>query len=411
MQGHLGPAAGLAAALNALGHQCFLVHHPQASVDPVFQSIPIDASQCSWTPASFVARTRSSGLPFGVLKLVREMAAMTDSLCRMAPDLLRRNAIDAVVTDQLEPAGALVAEHLGLPYVSLAAAHPINREPLVPVPFLDWPYEDTPKAIERNRVGTWVADKLTARHDHTVAEWSARWGLGPYEKVVDCLSPLADISQLVPGLDFPRQELSPAFHYVGPLRRAATASSPSLAKRQQPVVFASLGTLQNHRLPLFKRIAQACRQLGVKLIVSHANGLTERQAASIDADLVVPWVNYAEIMAEADAVITHGGINTVLDALAAGLPILCMPLAFEQPGIGARLDRSGAGKVLSHRAGSAAIAAALGDILTQPSYRERAGELAAEIRSSGGADGAASIVEQAFTGGGVSQSSARSRRL
>ncbi|WP_325166913.1 glycosyltransferase [Devosia rhizoryzae] len=327
---------------------------------------------------------------------MREMAEMTNSLCRQAPDLLRQHGIEAVVSDQLEPAGALVADHLGLPYASLAAAHPINREPLVPLPFLHWPYEDSPKAIERNRVGTWVADKLTARHDRTVARWSAAWSLQPRQKVVDCLSTRADISQLVPGLDFPRQQLPPSFHYVGPLRRAKHDWPVTENKDTRPTIFASLGTLQNHRLSMFRRIAKACRQLGVKLIVSHANGLSARQAATIDADVVLPWVNYQEVMSQADAVITHGGINTVLDALAAGLPILCMPLAFEQPGIGARLVHSGAGKVLSHRSESGRIAAALGDLLNRPDYKARAGLLQDEIRSSGGAPAAAQLLERAL---------------
>lgn len=397
LQGHLSPAAGLATALTALGHECFLVHHPDVTPDPAFRSLPIDAARCAWSPSRFVDHARFSGLPFGVMRLVRDMAEMTDSLCRTAPQLLREHAIEAVVADQLEPAGALVADHLGLPYASLAAAHPINREPLVPLPVLPWAYEDSEKAIERNRVGAWIADKLTGRHDRTVAEWSVRWNLQPRSRVVDCLSPRADISQMVRGFDFPRRELPSSFHYVGPIRRSAERTkAPVLESDTRPLVFASLGTLQNHRLELFRRIAKACRQIGVRLIVSHANGLSHRQAASIDADLVLPWVDQEEILPQADAVITHGGLNTVLDALAAGLPILCLPIAFEQPGIGARLDRSGAGRVVSSKAGAGRIAQALHDLITQPRYRARAEELAVEIRSSGGAAAAAAIIEKSL---------------
>ena len=324
------------------------------------------------------------------------MAKITDSLCRTAPDLLRQHGIEAVVSDQLEPAGALVAEHLGLPYVTLAAAHPINREPMVPLPVLSWPYEDSRKAAERNRVGAWVADKLTARHDRVVAEWSSRWKLRPRRKVVDCLSPLADISQLVRGFDFPRRELPPTFHYVGPIRRQSFERAARSDGDARPLVFASLGTLQNRRLSLFRRIARACREIDVRLVVSHANGLSPREAASIDADEVVSWVNQEEVLARADAIITHGGLNTVLDALAAGVPLLCLPLAFEQPGIAARLQRSGAGRILSHRAASSQIAEALRELLDDPRFGAEASRLAAEIRQSGGAAEAAEIVQEAF---------------
>ncbi len=397
LQGHLSPASALATALVSLGHECFLVHHPELSPDPVFRSLPIDAEQCQWTPASFVGHARSSGLPFGVLRLVRDMAAMTDSLCRTAPALLRAYGIEAVVSDQLEPAGALVARHLGLPYVSLASAHPINREPLIPLSVLPWPYVDSPQAIERNRVGAWIADKLTARHDQTVSQWSQRWGLGPLHTLGDCLSPLADISQLVRAFDFPRQHLPTSFHYVGPIRRGERPQPTASAGDGRPLIYASLGTLQNHRLPLFRRIADACRQLDVRLILSHANGLTPEQAQTIKADEVVSWVDQGEILGQCDAVITHGGLNTVLDALGAGLPTLCLPLAFEQPGIGARLARSGAGKVVSPRASTSRIAAALADVIKDPSFRQKAQALAREIDQAGGAPAAARIIHGVLT--------------
>lgn len=397
LQGHLGPATHLAAALVARGHDCFLVHHPEIVPDAVFRSIAIDSTEANWTPAGYIRHARSSGLPFGVLRLVRDMAAMTDTLCRLGPDLLRAHGIDAVVSDQLEPAGALVAGHLQLPFVTLAAAHPINREPLVPLPVLDWPYEDSDKAIERNRVGAWIADKLTAGHDQVVRAWAERWNLPGRSNVVDCLSPLADITQLVRQLDFPRRALPTTFHYVGPIRGGRPPQKRvKKAPGTQPLVFASLGTLQNHRLRLFQRIAKACRANGVRLILSHANGLSPRQAASIDADEVVPWVDQEQILSQADAVITHGGLNTVLDALAVGLPILCIPLAFEQPGVGARLERAGAGKVLRASASTNHVASALGELLTDPRYRTAAETMAAHIRLSGGAAKAAGIVECAI---------------
>lgn len=382
-------------ALKSLGHECFLVHHAEVSPDPVFHSLVIDPAQCDWSPTSFIRHARHSGLPFGVLRLVGDMVEITNSLCRIAPQLLREHNIDAIVTDQLEPAGALVADHLSLPFVSLAAAHPINREPLVPLPVLPWPFEESEKAIERNRVGTWVADKLTSRHDRTIAEWSTRWGLEPRSRLVDCLSPLADICQLVAGFDFPRRELPASFHYVGPIRPQISRprSNDSDPRRR---VFASLGTLQNHRLGLFRRIAKACRCNGFRLVLSHGNGLSPRQAASIGAEEVLSWADQEDVLSRVDAVITHGGLNTVLDTLASGLPILCLPIAFEQPGIGARIERSGAGLVVSKHASSKTIADALGSLVGDSRYRENAAELAAEIRSYGGAFSAASIIENAL---------------
>ena len=57
---------------------------------------------------------------------------------------MREIGADAVLADRMEAAGGIIAEHLKLPFVSVASAQPINREPLVPLPFLPWGYDDTP---------------------------------------------------------------------------------------------------------------------------------------------------------------------------------------------------------------------------------------------------------------------------
>jgi zeaxanthin glucosyltransferase len=364
---------------------------PQRGFTPIF----LDPGSAKWSPDGFVAHSRSPGLPFGIQRLVSDMSAITNSLCEQAPDLLRTHGIDGIVTDQMEPAGALVAGFLHLPYVSLAAAAPINREPLVPLPVLPWDYEESEWGLKRNRAGEQIADWLTRRHDQTIQQWSERFAIARRTKLVECLSPLADMSQMIRGLDFPRSHLPASFHHVGRLRPSESTASGQLPSfGPAPLVYASLGTLQGHRLGLFRRIAKACRQLGLQLLISHSGSLTPEEAQTIDADWVLPWVPQEAVLKRANIVITHGGLNTVLDALAEGLPLLCLPLAFEQPGIGARIERSGAGIVLGARSPAPKIAVALERLLNQASFRQKAGALAQELARSPGSAGAAVIVEQ-----------------
>jgi zeaxanthin glucosyltransferase len=395
LQGHLQPAAALAEALRKRGHECFAIAHPETEIPQGFTPIWLDPTKTRWTPRQFLAHSRSPGLPLGIWRLVSDMAAITDSLCAQAPELLRAHAIDGIVADQLEPAGALVAEFLRLPYVSLAAAAPINREPLVPLPVLPWPYEDADWAIRRNKAGERIADWLTRKHDQTIAQWSERFGIAPRGKLVECLSPFSDMAQMTAGFDFPRRNLPGSYHHVGRLRALDGSGGGDVPPfGPMPLVYASLGTLQGHRAGLFRRMAKACRQLGLQLLVSHSNTLTEAEAKTIDADWVLPWVPQEAVLRRADIVITHGGLNTVLDTLAQGLPLLCMPLAFEQPGIGARIAHSGAGITLSPHAFARQIAAALGRLISEPSFRLRAEALAQELAQSPGAAGAAEIVER-----------------
>ncbi|MBS9719091.1 glycosyltransferase family 1 protein [Tianweitania sp. BSSL-BM11] len=403
LSSHLQAMGALGATLVERGHQCFYVGHPDLAADlpQSLELIALDPARCSWSPASVIRNTRRPSLPLGIRRTVADMAAITRSLCSQAPALLRQHGIEAVVCDQMEAGGALVAEHLGLPFVSLAVAAPINREPLVPLPVLDWPYENSEAAIKRNAVGERIADWLTLRHDHAIADCAAQLGCSPKPRLVDCLSPLAQISQLVEGFDFPRLHRPDTFSYIGALRQQQpvplTQAMPQIA-RDRPFVFASLGTLQGHRFNLFQRIARACRTLDVQLMIAHCGGLSPAQAGRLDADWVVNRVDQKTALARADVVITHAGLNTVVDALTAGVPMLCIPLAFDQPGMAARVRHAGVGEIVSKRASPKVIATALNILLAASSqYKAAAQPLAKDFASAGGARRAAVLIEQAFT--------------
>jgi zeaxanthin glucosyltransferase len=396
---HLAVYRALAGALAKRGHGCFLIGHPDlGGFDGGSLALAaLDPAGCAWNPESVTANARRPGLPFGILRVVNDMAAMTRSLCLQGPALLRELGIDGVVSDQMESAGAIVAEHLNLPFVTVASALPVNREPSIPLPVLDWPWEDSAAALKRNRGGEWVADLLTRRIDRTIAAEAGRLGCAPKRRQADCLSPLAEIGQIVPGFDFPRRNLPAHFHPVGPLRDGVRGGAPlPPIPSGKPLVFCSFGTLQGHRLGLFRRVAKACRQVGTRLLAAHCGGLSPEQATTVDADWVVDRVDQEEAVRRADVVVTHGGLNTALDALAAGTPMLVIPLAFDQPGVAARVRHLGAGEVVSSRPCAATLAQALGRLLSDKGFGERAGSLKHEFVAAGGAARAASVIEQAL---------------
>jgi zeaxanthin glucosyltransferase len=398
---HLAVHGALAQALAARGHQCFLIQHP--GVEPFLRGgalrlAPIDPSACGWSPQRLLEHSRRPGFPFGVFRMVRDMAEMTESLCHQAPALVTALGVDGVVTDQMESAGLLVAEHLGLPVVTAAVAVPINREPNMPLPMLDWDYDRSEKGRKRNAGGERVADWLTRRLDRTIAAQARRLGCAPKQRQADCVSPWAEINQLLPSFDFPREAPPPGFHYVGPIRSTDSVGEMPFVASGGPFVFMSLGTMQGHRFGLFSRVAAACRRLGFRLMVAHCGGLSPAQASRLDADWVVERVPQEQAVGRADIVVSHAGLNTVMDALQAGKPQLCFPLAFDQPGLAARVRRLGAGEALPRQAGVDAVAAALSRLAGDVGYRARAASLAGEFAAAGGASRAAAIIEGVVRG-------------
>ncbi len=91
-------------------------------------------------------------------------------------------------------------------------------------------------------------------------------------------------------------------------------------------------------------------------------------------------------MPEADLVITHAGHGTVIRALAAGVPMICVPLGRDQYDVAARVVWRGAGSKLSSRTRSTAIRRRVASVLEDRRYREAASELSASISKETGQD-------------------------
>lgn len=341
--------------------------------------------------------TRPAGV-LGTLRTIADSAAMTDQLCAGGPAALRQIGADAVISDQLEPAGGLLALGTGLPFVSLAAALPVNSAPGVPLPFVDWPYDRSPRGLHRARMAARIGELLSRRQNRVIENWSRRFGITPPRYTLEeCLSLDAQIAQVVRGYDFPRPEPIP-FEAVGPLRRPEEErGQESLSfefNPERPLVFATFGTLQGGRRKLFGAIARGCRAAGADLLVAHGGKLDEAEARGLGATFVADFVPYRAVLKHAALCITHGGSNTVLDALACGVPLLVRPVAFDQKGNTAR--------ILHHRLGERLKRRGLGQqirrMIEDRNYADRALALAREIADAGGRVRAADIVERAISG-------------
>ena len=77
--------------------------------------------------------------------------------------------------------------------------------------------------------------------------------------------------------------------------------------------------------------------------------------------------------------VTHAGHGTVIKALAAGVPLVCLPQGRDQRDNAARVQRLGAGIRLGKRATSAAIAGAIREVLDKDHYRAAAAAFAAQL--------------------------------
>lgn len=407
---HFNTLSVLARELLARGHRVTFLHRPDAAAYIKDERIGFHALGLEALPAgslaAVLARVANPGSPLGLRRVILDMAASTTMLCRELPAALQALEVDFLIADQMEAAGGLVAESMGMPFVSVACALPVNREPGIPLPVMPFVYENSERAFKIVEGSTMVYDWMMGPHHRAIQAEAARLGLPPRSKLHECLSPLAQIGQLVPGFDFPRRELPAHFHHVGPLHAGAAMPAQTPAElasllppvsSQRPFVYASLGTLVSNRFGLFKRIAQACQREGAQLLVAHCGGLSDAQARAITAigdTTVHAFVPQLAVLARADAVISHAGANTVMEAISTRTPILALPVAFDHPGAAARIEYAGVGlRAYPGFVSVATLARKLRRLLDEPQFKQRMAPLAEQIRHAGGAARAADIIE------------------
>jgi zeaxanthin glucosyltransferase len=110
-----------------------------------------------------------------------------------------------------------------------------------------------------------------------------------------------------------------------------------------------MGTLQNGLESVFRAIAEAdARHRNVQLVLSIGSFLDLDQIGPLPGNAVV--VRHApqlELLKGASVCITQAGLNTVLEALAHGVPQVAIPITVDQPGVAARVAEKKTGLVVS----------------------------------------------------------------
>jgi len=388
LTGHANPAVGVGAALADRGHEVAWVAHAGA----VGHLLPegdrvVDCGDAFLDGNVALAPDRerlrgAAALQFLwdelIVPLARDQAPTVDAaVADFRPDV--------VVADQQAFAGPVVAERHGLPWVTSASTSGEFADPLAMVP----------------KVAEWT----TSTRDALLAE------LGVPAERIGALDPrfsptlilLYSTEALTGPLDVP------SLVGVGPTHAAraagaATGSAPAgpgfpwdWLDRHPANVLVSLGTLNGEAGERFvSRVVEAVAGEPFGAVVVAPDGLLADVPENV---LVRPSVPQVALLPHLDAVVCHGGHNTVCEALAHGLPLVVAPIRDDQPIVAGQVVAAGAGeRVTFGRARPEAIADALRSVRTDPAYREAAGRIADSFVAAGGAERAADLLTDVALG-------------
>lgn len=315
------------------------------------------------------------------------------------PILFSQDKLDIVLVDQSTPESASIAEAIGIPHVTISYALLFNQSNKVPPYFSNQEYlSDTQSRIKyrelNRRYNQGIKDAITYINNFRRAH-----NLRPQNPRKVGLSNEAQICQQHPAFEFPRTDLSDKVHFVGPFsRRSATRDSElGFVPKNKKIIYASLGTLQNGIKQRFWNIAEACRDIDAQLIMSLGGRGNPSDYADLPGNPIVLKLGpQLELLKKASLFITHGGLNSVLESLSVGTPLLAVPITNDQPGVAERIRWTGVGeKTVSDEPKTLNIL--IKKVLTDTRYKNNAMYHAEKIAQSGGTRQAADIIESVLT--------------
>ncbi len=407
VKGHLNPTTTLARKLKARGH------------DVVFLSVPdtepfVRAAHLPYVPFS------EKEFPVGSLAksldqlnklqgqealemVMRLVSANMESSFRNLPQALRDVKADALILDEVDRGLGCVPMHLGMPYVHISNALPTDLSGATPPCTFDWPHETTPEAFARNQAG---ARNLLQMYEPILSiarGYAERVGLkidwnNPYATI----SPLAWLTQMPKEFDFESSHWPAQFHYTGPFHDGLgriESDFPWDRLTGEPLVYASMGTLQNGLESVFQTIADAVgERSGVQLVLSIGPTLDPEKLSLLPPNcIVVKNAPQMELLKRATLCITHAGLNTALESLTQGVPMVAIPVSIDQPGVAARIAymRTGAFLPIKNLT-RARLSPLIDEVLSNPEYRQNAMKIKEAIVRTNGLEKAVDVIEQAF---------------
>jgi UDP:flavonoid glycosyltransferase YjiC (YdhE family) len=174
-------------------------------------------------------------------------------------------------------------------------------------------------------------------------------------------------------------------------------------REDEPLVYVTFGSVAGsfpQALPVYGVALRAVAELAVRVLLTVGRELDlDALPAAPDNVRVERWVPQQDVLGHAAAAVVHGGSGSSLGAIAAGVPLVVVPLFADQPQNARRVHQVGAGiAVEPNRDDAEATMGRLRDavrsILDEPSYGQRARALADELRAEPPVDEAVPLLER-----------------
>ncbi len=397
--GHLNPLTTLGRELQRRGHRVSVIGSKMAQ--PITERAGL-AFCCLGSDDELSVQLEVEFRKLGQLSGIRSMSQTgkifglgAKLLLRYLPQILSEQLFDGLVIDQLSPAACVIAEKHAVPFVIACNALAMRWDSMIPPPPLFWSHQTMTMGRLRKR----VIKVLLPRIYYWLSDQSET-KVNPLLLVFEHQHGLAHIAQQPAFFDFPFASHPSLLHYTGPWHtpeRDDALDFPWEWLDGRPLIYASMGTLQNNLSSIFDMIVEAVKTLPLQVVLSKGGSPVTLSRPLPDNVLLVERAPQLKLLEKVSLAITHAGLNTALECLTYGVPMLCLPVTNDQPGVAKRIEWLGAGKIIPlHRATPQRIKEALVSLLNDPAYAQKANEYQQRLAQTRGVEEAVNIIERAF---------------
>ncbi|MFM2310953.1 MAG: hypothetical protein RLZZ04_229 [Cyanobacteriota bacterium] len=412
LTGHLNPILSVAYELKKRGHHISvfgildLENKVKLTGDLDFYPIGKEKYPQGTQTKIFARQGKSIGLS-GVRNIFKILHKFTELNLEEAIAAIKTSNVDTLIIDQALIEGETIASFLNLPFITVCGCILLNSDPQLPSFYTSLTYDPSWFGRLRNKIVNKYITLATISTFMSLIETIVQFRKEHHfenEFNLDSIwSKKAVICQQPREFDFPRI-LPEQYHYVGPLISKDARPQidfPWEKLNGKPLIYASLGTLQNQLISLYQMIADACTEFDVQLVIALGNPSLPLKLEDLPGSpLVVQYAPQLELLKKATLCITHAGLNTSMECLMNAVPMVAIPITNDQPGVGARIAWTGTGEVIPVRKVSVKkLKTAIKRVLSDNSYRKNALKLKETTIRAGGVTKAADIIEQVVTTG------------
>jgi zeaxanthin glucosyltransferase len=406
--GHLYPMTALARRLQSRGHEVVFFGFPD--VEPFARAAGLDFVPYGEAefPAGSIDKFYSSVATMRGFDVVRYTCMdLNPEITRVTFDHLAEKitttGVEALVIDTIHFFIELVPLSMSIPYVHIQNVLHIDFSGATPPSLFSGPLDTSPEGLKRNAENIQKMVAILGPLVEVAKSYAEKAGLEIDWNVPGATqSKLAVITQTPKEFDFPGIPWPAHFHYAGPFHDDGGREPvpfPWERLTGKLLVYASLGTLVNGLEGVYKHILKAVEPLDdVQVVLSLGKHINPENLGRIPSNtIVVRSAPQIELLKRAALCITHAGLNTALESLSHGVPMVAMPIGYDQPGVASRLAHHGTGELIElDDLTTDRLRGLIEKVLRNPSYRERAVYFQKVISRTRGLDVAARIIEQAF---------------